>query len=88
MSNVSVALRQTAIDRLKVSQDKPTPEEYVGRIIFLCNRKACPNCIYPECKHTSNIEYAKSFEKHFARTGDFFWEMEHPEETETPEGIE
>ena len=82
MSNVSVALRQTAIYSLKVSQDKPSPEEYVGSIIFLCDRKACPDCSYPECKHTSNIEYAKNFKKHFARTGSFFAETEHSEETE------
>lgn len=29
-------------------------------IFFLCNKKACPNCSYPECKHTEKSKYAKN----------------------------
>lgn len=33
------------------------------KTIYLCNRKACEKCSYPECKHTLNINYAKNFYK-------------------------
>ena len=27
-------------------------------ILYLCDRKACANCSWPECKHTSNPRHA------------------------------
>ena len=30
-------------------------------ILFLCDRKACERCIYPQCRHTPDIEHAKNF---------------------------
>ncbi|MDD3229747.1 MAG: hypothetical protein PHE09_11080 [Oscillospiraceae bacterium] len=37
-------------------------EDRVNTVMFICNRTACKDC-HPECKHTSNVEYAKSFKK-------------------------
>ena len=30
-------------------------------ILYLCDRKACDNCSYPKCKHTSDFRHAKNF---------------------------
>jgi hypothetical protein len=32
-------------------------------ILYLCNKKACKNCHPEDCRHTSKIENAASFEK-------------------------
>lgn len=32
-------------------------------IRFLCDRRACEICIYPECAHTWDIDHAVSFFK-------------------------
>lgn len=31
-------------------------------VVYLCDRKACSDCSYPDCKHTSSIEHAVNFE--------------------------
>lgn len=30
-------------------------------ILFLCDRKACERCCYPQCRHTPELEHAKNF---------------------------
>jgi len=30
-------------------------------ILYLCDRRACEKCRYPECKHTSDINHAVDF---------------------------
>lgn len=30
-------------------------------ILFLCDRKACEKCSYPQCRHTPELEHAKNF---------------------------
>lgn len=30
-------------------------------ILFLCDRKACEKCIYPQCRHTQELEHARNF---------------------------
>lgn len=30
-------------------------------ILFLCDRKACERCCYPQCRHTPDIEHARNF---------------------------
>lgn len=30
-------------------------------IFYLCDRKACTSCRYPECKHTTDIAHAEYF---------------------------
>lgn len=47
------------------------------QVMYLCDRKQCPNCTYPTCKHTSDITHAKNFK----RCDDYegtktFWEQE------------
>ena len=32
-----------------------------GNILFLCDRKACEKCSYPQCRHTLELEHAKNF---------------------------
>ena len=32
-------------------------------ILYLCNRKKCEDCQYPECKHTTDVNYAANFVK-------------------------
>lgn len=31
------------------------------RVAYLCDRRQCPNCSYPECKHTTDISHAVNF---------------------------
>lgn len=30
-------------------------------ILFLCDRKACKKCSYPQCRHTPELEHARNF---------------------------
>ena len=30
-------------------------------ILFLCDRKACEKCSYPQCSHTPELEHARNF---------------------------
>lgn len=30
-------------------------------ILFLCDRKACEKCSYPQCRHTPELEHARNF---------------------------
>ena len=30
-------------------------------ILFLCDRKACEKCCYPQCRHTPELEHARNF---------------------------
>lgn len=30
-------------------------------VAYLCDRLACPDCSYPECKHTTDISHAVNF---------------------------
>ena len=32
-------------------------------VLYLCDRKACDNCSYPLCNHTTDISHAFNFEK-------------------------
>ena len=32
-------------------------------ILYLCNRKKCNSCSYPNCRHTQDINYAKNIVK-------------------------
>ena len=34
----------------------------INPIVFLCDRRACEKCSFPQCKHTFNIKHAKNFE--------------------------
>lgn len=31
------------------------------RAIYMCDRKMCEDCSYPNCAHTSDIKHAKNF---------------------------
>lgn len=31
------------------------------KILFLCDRKACEKCSYPQCRHTQELEHARNF---------------------------
>lgn len=32
-------------------------------IAYICDRKQCVNCSYPECRHTTNIEHSVNYKK-------------------------
>lgn len=32
------------------------------KVLYLCDRRACENCSYPRCKHTSDVTHALNFE--------------------------
>lgn len=32
------------------------------KVAYLCDRLACKECHYPECKHTFDISHAKNFD--------------------------
>lgn len=42
-------------------------------VLYLCDRKACDNCSYPLCNHTTDISHAVNFEKNL---GGGYWEKE------------
>lgn len=42
-------------------------------VLYLCDRRACENCAYPLCKHTTDIYHAVNFEKGL---GGRYWEKE------------
>jgi len=33
----------------------------MDKVFYLCDRRACEKCRYPECKHTSDINHAAGF---------------------------
>lgn len=42
-------------------------------VLYLCNHEICGDkCHYQDCNHTTDIRYAKNFEK----IGDCYWEKE------------
>lgn len=32
-------------------------------IAYICDRKQCANCSYPECRHTTNIEHSVNYKE-------------------------
>lgn len=34
-------------------------------VLYICDLKACQNCSFPECRHTTNIEHAVNFSRRF-----------------------
>ena len=32
-------------------------------IDYICDRKQCANCSYPECRHTTNIEHSVNYKE-------------------------
>ena len=54
-------------------------------VLYLCDRKKCPNCSYPQCKHTFDIKHAKNFdtsikERFGEPCGDIYIEKEENED--------
>ena len=31
------------------------------QVLYLCDRRACSKCSYPQCEHTTDISHAKNF---------------------------
>lgn len=48
------------------------------RILYICNRQKCYEC-FSECKHTSDIRYAKNFDTIYTNNGFMHIEMEDTE---------
>lgn len=43
-------------------------------ILFLCDRKACEKCSYPQCRHTQELEHARNFaQAGFTKRTDGVW---------------
>lgn len=44
------------------------------KLLFLCDRKACAKCSYPQCKHTQDLEHARNFAPaSFSKQTDGVW---------------
>lgn len=68
-------LRRTDADEIKrllrniiADQEKPVvlQKEFNikkgdKKIAFICDRRACDTCSYPNCKHTTDIKHAENF---------------------------
>ena len=52
-----------------------TPEVSQPLVVYICDRRKCENCNYPECKHTFDIKHAANFE--LMEPGGFYVEVEH-----------
>lgn len=44
-------------------EEERDPLIYEKKVAYVCDRKQCKNCSYPECKHTTNIKHANNFVK-------------------------
>lgn len=54
-------------------------------VLYLCDRKACTRCIYPMCKHTSDISHAVNFTASSQRNCTL--EIEHKDSKENFENL-
>lgn len=54
-------------------------------ILFVCDRKACPNCHYPDCEHTTDPDHAVNFKKevHVQKNEAFVYYYEQNKKPET-----
>ena len=58
------------------------------KLLFLCDRKACAKCSYPQCKHTPDLEHARNFAPaSFSKETDGVW-VEQEWNTKCKEGVE
>ena len=58
------------------------------KLLFLCDRKACSKCSYPQCKHTQDLEHARNFAPaSFSKKTDGVW-VEQEWNTKCREGVE
>lgn len=46
----------------QVLKDEGETKERI-KVLYLCNGKACDSCPHDDCQHTSNVYYAKNFER-------------------------
>lgn len=46
---------------MKIAIPKARPSKR-GSVAFVCDRKQCENCSFPQCVHTTDIEHAVNFE--------------------------
>lgn len=44
----------------------------MSNILYICNRKKCNPCHFPQCRYTKDIEFAQNFCK---GDGDFYIEV-------------
>lgn len=58
------------------------------KLLFLCDRKACAKCSYPQCKHTPDLKHARNFAPaSFSKKTDGVW-VEQEWNTKCKEGVE
>lgn len=65
-------LKDLRKSRNKLQYKLEHQHELTEDVIFLCDGKQCEVCHNNECCHTTDITYAKNFEK----IGDSYWEVE------------
>ena len=53
-----VGLIDRFFGRFKKSVDIPVVDK---QVVYLCDRRQCERCTYPECKHTCDLEHAENF---------------------------
>lgn len=46
----------------------------MAKVLYLCNRRQCEGCSYPECKHTTDIFHAKNFVEHYSKEKGLWYE--------------
>lgn len=71
--SLSDRLKRAYKDFSAVEPPKEQNELHYGQVAFLCDCKACKNCSYPNCRHTTDIRHAKNFE--VGGNGDY-WEVD------------
>jgi len=45
-------------------------------IAYICDRQLCPECSWPECTHTIDIEHAANFKPLDEKNHDYYWEVD------------
>lgn len=48
----------------------------IENLLFLCDQLQCPNCHYPECKHTTYLNHSKTYKMN---PGKMLVDMRNPE---------
>ena len=50
-------------DKNKLEQETCAQKESTPKIAYICDRRSCEKCSYPDCMHTFDISHAADFVK-------------------------
>lgn len=57
----------------KIDSKEPEGKAYKKLVAYICDRKACSKCSYPECTRTTDINHARNFIRLESQAGEERW---------------